>query len=95
MAPAVSKYVDARFERLAEENTVLRRDIDRLTESVAELKAELQGMQFVVSENVERREVAETSMADLTVKYSDLMTYMMFGLCTRPLLKGRGKQPLL
>lgn len=74
MAPANSKYIDSRFDRLTEENTELRREIEQLKECVSALKSELQGLQFVVSENIERREAVETNLASVDAKYSILQS---------------------
>lgn len=74
MAPGSSKYVDARLDRLTEENSLLKRDLEKLKECLAEMKAEMDSLQFVVSENIERREVVETNLAAVNAKCSELET---------------------
>lgn len=68
------KYVDGRLERLSEENQELRKEIDSLRQSLSDLKTEVQGLQFVVSENIERREMAETNLATLNSACSSIDT---------------------
>lgn len=67
-----SKYIDSRFDRLSEENAELRREVQNLKESLATLKSEMEGLQFVVSENVMRRECAENDLSTLHSKCSSL-----------------------
>ena len=74
MAPNNSKYIDSRLDTLTEENASLRRDIEKIRECFAEFKSELEGLQFVVSENIERREAVESNLASVSSKCSSLET---------------------
>lgn len=68
MAPGISKYVDSRFESLTEGNRQLKNQIDRLTECVEGIRSELQELQFVVSENIQRREMVESNLISVNSK---------------------------
>lgn len=72
MAPVNAKYIDSRFEKITEENSILKKEVENLKEVVSNLKSELQGIQFVVSENIERREAVETNLATVNTNCDQL-----------------------
>lgn len=73
MSKINAKYVDSRFEKLTEENAELKKEIHNLKEWYKDLKSEFDSLQFLISENIERREVVETSLATLDSKHSTLV----------------------
>lgn len=66
------KYLEGQIDILKEENTGLKKEIGSLKDEVVSLKQELQGLQIVVSENIERREAVETGLVSVEQACSDL-----------------------
>ena len=63
MKPNLSlKFLEGVTEKLKEENSDLKKEVESLREVVGSLQNELQALSIVVSENIERREAVETSL---------------------------------
>lgn len=66
------KYLEQVTDKLKEENSDLRNEVDSLRRVVGSLRNELQALQIVVSENIERREAVETGLIAVEQACSDL-----------------------
>ena len=73
MKPNLSlKFLEGVTEKLREENSDLKKEVESLREVVGSLQNELQALSIVVSENIERREAVETSLVAVEQSCSDL-----------------------
>ena len=66
------KFLEGVTEKLREENEDLRKELGSLRGVVSSLKGELQTLQIIVSENIERREAVETNLVGIEQTCSDL-----------------------
>ena len=73
MKPNLSlKFLEGVTEKLKEENSDLKKEVESLREIVGSLQNELQALSIVVSENIERREAVETGLVAIEQSCSDL-----------------------
>lgn len=66
------KYLESLIKTLKEENSDLKRQVESLTSTVGSLETELRSVQFIVSENIERREAVEENLASVEQKCTTL-----------------------
>lgn len=71
-APTNARYIDSRFDSLSEENALLRSELDKLRDRMEEMNSELVNLQFLVSENIVRREAVETDLVSVNSKLTDV-----------------------
>ena len=73
MKPNLSlKFLEGVTEKLREENSDLRKEVESLRGVVGSLEQELRTLSIIVSENIERREAVETSLVAVEQNYTDL-----------------------
>ena len=73
MKPNLSlKFLEGVTERLRDENSELKKELDSMKDTVKSLQSELQALQIIVSENIERREAVETGLVAVERSCSDL-----------------------
>ena len=73
MKPNLSlKFLEGVTERLRDENSELKKELDSMKDTVKSLQSELQALQIIVSENIERREAVETGLVAVEQSCSDL-----------------------
>ena len=74
MKPNLSlKFLEGVTEKLREENSDLRKEVESLRGVVGSLEQELRTLSIIVSENIERREAVETSLVAVEQNYTDLL----------------------
>ena len=66
------KFLEGVTDELREENAGLRKEVESLKGDIGSPRGELQALQMIVSENMERREAVETGLIAVEQACSDL-----------------------